>query len=99
MSGKKLMISIEKKDGSLRMPRKSVVELQKELANTRKELDRFETALRSEFRKRTGKALTWVNPETKGDFQMIAHNGLHLFVVKKFGDIKTTLPGQKFDDE
>jgi hypothetical protein len=99
MTGTKLQISIEKTEGGLRTPKYSQLELQKLLKETMSSLRKFETALREEFRKRTGKALTWIDPKEFADYQLVAMNGLYLFVAKKVGEVKTILPGQKFEKE
>ncbi len=99
MAGKTLQISITKLDGSLREPKFHPDELQKRIREAYDCLHRFEAALRKEFKNRTGKALTWVKPKEFADSQLVAMNGLHQFVAKKIGEIKTTLPGQKYENE
>jgi len=99
MSGKKLQISFEKIEGGLRTPKFSPIELQKLRAESLQHLRKFEKALRDEFRKRTKKALTWVDPKEFADFQLTGMNGLYVFVAKKVGDVKTVLPGQSFEKE
>jgi hypothetical protein len=96
--GNKLEISVDLLDGSLRQPKKNPAECQKKLKETIRVLERFEDAIRKEFRSRTNKALTWVDPHVHADFELIALNGLCRFFARKFGEIKTSLPGQKFSE-
>lgn len=99
MSGKTLQISVVRIDGSLRMPKLDQKELQKRLVETTNLLHRFEKAIREEFRKRTKKALTWIDPKEMADYQLVSMNGLYTFTAKKIGDVKTILPGQKYGSE
>lgn len=98
MSGNVLQISVQKTNGSLRMPKLPPQELQKILKETLDCLHKFESALREEFRKRTGKALTWIDPKEWADFELVAMNGLYQFFARKIGKVKTVLPGQSFDN-
>lgn len=97
MAGDVLEISVDLLDGSLREPKKDPQECQKKLKETIKILEKFEDAVRSEFRSRTKKALTWVDPQIKADFEFVALNGLCRFYASKVGEIKTKLPGQEYD--
>lgn len=92
-----LEITINMLDGSLREPKQNPQECQKKLKETIKLLEKYESGLRTEFRARTKKALTWVNSDIKADFEFVALNGLCRFYASKFGEIKTKLPGQTFD--
>ena len=94
-----LEITLNLFDGSLREPKKNAQECQKKLKEVVKLLEKFESSLRTEFRSRTKKALTWVDSDIKADFELVALNGLCRFYACKFGEIKTKLPGQTFDGE
>jgi hypothetical protein len=100
MSGDTLEIKVNAMDGSLRQPRLHLGELQNKIKQTKVLLDRFETALRKEFKKRTGRALSWKNKKEIADCEMIALNGLHRFYAIRVGQITTELAGNSgFDDE
>lgn len=100
MSGNNLTIRVNAMDGSLRQPRKNASELQAKMKQTTVLLDRFETALRKEFKKRTGRTLSWKNKKEMSDCEMIALNGLHRFYAIRTGEVTTELAGNSgFDDE
>jgi hypothetical protein len=92
--GNKLELIVNILDGSLREPKRNPAELQARLKDVYDILHRFEDAVRKEFRKRTGKALTWVDPKEFGDCELIALNGLHRYFAIKLGEVKTKLVGQ-----
>lgn len=97
--GNTLELRVNILDGALREPQKHTQELQKKLKEVYAVLDRFEKAVRKEFKNRTKKALTWNKPKEFANFELIAMNGLYRFYALKVGEIKTTLPGQSFSDE
>lgn len=97
MSGDVLQLTVTKTNGSFRMPKLAPQDLQKLLKETYNCLHAFEGAVREEFRKRTGKALTWKDPKEFADFSLVSMNGLYQFVAKKIGKVKTILPGQSFE--
>ena len=99
MGGNVLELRITIADGSLRMPQRHPQELQKKSKESLDVLGRVESAIRKEFKKRTGKALTWVNPKEATDYQLVALNGLYNFYAIKVGEVKTVLAGQSFDRE
>lgn len=97
--GNKLELRLNILDGSLREPKRNPAELQKKLADVYDALHRYEDAVRKEFRKRTGKALTWVDPKEFADCEMIALNGLYRYYALKLGEVKTKLEGQNLYGE
>jgi hypothetical protein len=98
MGGNVLELRVVCLDGALREPKKHPTELQKKRRQVYDMLHRLEKAVRKEFRERTGKALTWNKPKEHADFEMIALNGLYRFFAVKVGEVKTSLPGQSFDE-
>jgi hypothetical protein len=94
-AGNCLELRVNHLDGALREPQKHPQELQKKLKETYDVLDRFENAVRKEFKKRTKKALTWVTPKKAANYELVALNGVYRFYAIKIGEIKTTLPGQE----
>ncbi len=97
--GDVLELKVERLDGSFREPRLAVDELRKKQKETTDLLKKFEKALRKEFKKRTGKALSFTGKKQEmSDFERIALNGVYRFVAAKKGHVKTSLPGQSFDE-
>lgn len=96
--GDQMELRTECLKGGFRTNKADILELQKFARETKKDLGKFERAVRSEFKKRTGKALKWGKGKEFCNYEMIAMNGMYKFYCYKSGPIKVDLGGQEFSE-
>jgi hypothetical protein len=83
--------------GGYRVPAENPCVLSSRASDTVKLLDKFEKALKKEFKKRTGKALTIKKPQLRVDWQQVALNGLYQFIALRVGECTTKLQPQEWE--
>lgn len=97
--GPKITLQVFEYSGAYRLPQQHPRDLQNEAQGTIKLLIKFETALKKEFKKRTGKALKISKGKTDVNWSVVALNGLYQFVAVKRAEVNTELEGQTWDKE
>lgn len=89
-------VRVSEMAGGYRVPAENPCVLADRAKDTIKLLDKFEKALKKEFKKRTGKTLTLKKPELRVDWQQVALNGLYQFVALRIGECTTKLQPQEW---
>lgn len=85
--------------GLFQVGKEDVKEMVERGKDTKKLLDKFESALKKEFKKRTGKTLKMTNVETFVNWELVSSNHLYRFFAIRTADLKTELDGQSYSDE
>ncbi len=93
----KVEFRVSEMHGGYRVPAENPCVLSDRAGDTVKMLDKFEKAVKKEFKRRTGKTLSVKKPETRVDWQMISLNGLYQFTALKIGECTTELPPQEWE--
>ena len=83
--------------GGYRVPAENPCVLADRGKDTVRLLDKFEKAVKKEFKKRTGKTLTIKKPELRVDWQQVALNGLYQFIALRVGECTTKLKPQEWE--
>lgn len=93
----RIELRVSEMQGGYRVPAENPCILADRASDTVKLLDKFEKALKKEFKKRTGKTLSIKKPDLRVDWQMIALNGLYQFIALRVGECNTELPSQEWE--
>lgn len=94
-----ITLQVNESGGAYRLPQQNVNDLQLQSKGTLKLLEKFETALKKEFKARTKKTLKISKGKTDVNWEMVALNGLYQFVAIKQADVTTELDGQSWAKE
>ncbi len=95
----KITLQVFENSGAYRLPEVHPRDLQNDANGTLKLLDKFEKALKKEFKTRTGKALKISKGSSDVSWSKIALNGLYQFVAIKQAEVSTELDGQSWEKE
>lgn len=96
--GDQIIMKVEERKGGFRIRGENGKVLNSQLADVIKLGEKFEKAIKKEFKERTGKALTIKGKSTKSDFEMVAYNGLYRFFTITTGKVSSKVEGQSFQD-
>lgn len=97
-TGDKLILSVEERKGGFKIRDENPRIINKQLAEIKQLMEKFEKSLKEEFKERTGKTLTLKNKETKADCNRVALNGLYRFFCIRSADASSKVEGQTFQD-
>lgn len=88
-----------KLEGGFRVPQEDRNILQRKALETKKDLEKFEKALKKEFKERTGKTLRLSKGKVDCNYELVAYNGLYRFFTIKQCDVKTELDGHTYGED
>lgn len=97
-AGDKIILNVEERKGGFKIHDENPKIINKQLSEITKLMDKFEKALKAEFKERTGKNLSIKGKTTKSDCMRVALNGLYRFFCIRTGEVSAKLEGQTFQD-
>lgn len=99
IQGPEMELRVECLKGGWRTQRLDVNEMQQYAKEVVKLLGKFEKAVRSEFKERTGKALRWGKGKEYVNYEPVALNNLYKFYAFKSGPVRVSVDRQEWNED